>query len=174
MHSEVLSWVAEAIAVYKNEQNTKKTGVNVLEFGSLDINGSVRGLFSELIVQGGSYLGVDVQQGPGVDIVADASVYETDVKYDIVVCAEVFEHTALWPKIIRNAKSILVPGGMFIATMAGEGRHPHSAIDENPIRDWEYYKNVTSQMLKEGLDKAGFIDYTISVHHTDTRCWAIK
>lgn len=174
MHGEVLEWVSEAIAIYKNEQNTKKIGANVLEFGSLDINGSVRGLFYELIAEGGSYLGVDVQEGPGVDVVADASAYIADIEYDIVVCAEVFEHTALWPKIIRNSRSLLVPGGMFIATMAGDGRAPHSAIDENPIRDWEYYKNVSATMLEDGLTKAGFTDYAINVHRTDTRCWAIK
>jgi len=174
MHGEVLHWVSDAIAVYKNEEGTKKSDANVLEFGSLDINGSVRSLFDELVGQEGTYLGIDVQEGPGVDLVADASAYKSDIQYDIVVCAEVFEHTSLWSKIIKNAYSLLVPGGMFIATMAGEGRAPHSAIDENPIRDWEYYKNITNSMLTEALEKAKFSHSTVSVHGTDTRCWAIK
>lgn len=174
MHTEVLSWVASSIEVYKDSDKAKSSGLNVLEFGSLDINGSVRSLFDELIAGGGSYLGIDVQEGPGVDLVADASVYNGDVDYDIVVCCEVFEHTALWQKIIKNAHSLLVPGGMFVATMAGEGRPPHSAIDENPIRDWEYYKNVTSQMLESALGATGFSSYSVDVYRTDTRCIALK
>jgi 2-polyprenyl-3-methyl-5-hydroxy-6-metoxy-1,4-benzoquinol methylase len=117
-------------------------------------------------------LGIDVQEGPGVDLVADASMYKSDVQYDVIVCAEVFEHTAVWPKIIKNSHSLLVPGGMFIATMAGEGRAPHSAIDENPIRSWEYYKNVTKLDLEKRLTI--FSDFKVDVVHTDTRCWALK
>lgn len=171
MHGEVLSWVSESVAVYQGTKAAKLAGAHVLEFGSLDINGSVRPLLSELVV-GGSYLGIDVQEGPGVDLVADASVYTSDVKYDIIVCCEVFEHTPLWAKIIANAHSLLAPGGMFIATMAGEGRPPHSAIDENPIRQWEYYKNISASMLEEALE--AFSPREVNVKHTDTRCWAIK
>lgn len=172
MHGEVLSWVSESLAVYKSTQGAKTSGAQVLEFGSLDINGSVKPLFNDLVHDGGSYLGIDVQEGPGVDLVADASVYTSDTRYDLIVCAEVFEHTALWGKIITNAHSLLLPGGMFIATMAGEGRPPHSAIDENPIRPWEYYKNVSASMLKEALK--AFSQSEVNVKHTDTRCWAIK
>ena len=174
MHAEVLGWVSQALSAYAASPGAKTSGLRVLEFGSLDINGSVRSLFGELTAAGGSYLGIDVQEGPGVDLVADASVYEDGTRYDIVVCAEVFEHTALWPKIIKNAHSLLVDGGAFIATMAGEGRPPHSAIDEKPIRDWEYYKNVTKDMLEKKLVDAMFSSYTVDVHKTDTRCWAFK
>jgi SAM-dependent methyltransferase len=171
MHGSVLDWVSESLAVRKTFVS-KSTGVNVLEVGSLDINGSVRFLFNDLISDGGSFFGIDVQEGPGVDLVADASVYKSEKQYDIVVCAEVFEHTAVWPKIVKNAYSLLTPGGMFIATMAGEGRAPHSAIDENPIRSWEYYKNVTGPDLKEKLFI--FSDWEVNVKDKDTRCWAVK
>lgn len=171
MHGEVLNWVSAAIAVYKERSDAKTSGAHVLELGSLDINGSVKPLFNELTV-GGSYFGIDVQEGPGVDLVADASVYTSDIKYDIVVCVEVFEHTSLWRKIVLNAHSLLVPGGMFIATMAGDGRPPHSAIDENPIRPWEYYKNVSFDMLKDATKV--FSQCEVNVVHCDTRCWAIK
>lgn len=172
MHRAVSDWVQSSLDKRKNLEGVKLTGIHVLEIGSLDINGSIKSLFSELTSNGGSFLGIDVQEGPGVDVVADASVYKSDTQFDIVVCAEVFEHTAVWPEIIKNAYSLLVDGGMFIATMAGEGRHPHSAIDENPIRSWEYYKNVTSHDLKEKL--AIFSDCEVDVKDTDTRCWAIK
>ncbi len=171
MHGNVMNWVAQCLDLRKTLVS-KSTSARVLEIGSLDINGSVRPLFVNTISDGGSFFGIDVQEGPGVDLVADASVYKSDVQYDVVVCAEVFEHTAVWPKIVKNAHSLLVPGGMFIATMAGEGRPPHSAIDENPIRSWEYYKNVTKSDLEKQL--AIFSDFKVNVVDTDTRCWALK
>lgn len=172
MHAAVINWVKHSLDVRSEKNQEKTSGLNVLEIGSLDINGSVRSLFDDLVADGGSYLGIDVQEGPGVDLVADASVYSSDIKYDIVVCAEVFEHTAVWPKIVKNAHSLLVENGMFIATMAGEGRRPHSAIDENPIRSWEYYKNVTAEDLSAKL--ATFSENKVDVYEQDTRCWAIK
>ena len=171
MHGNVMTWVAQCLDLRKTLV-LKSTSAHVLEIGSLDINGSVRPLFTNTISDGGSFLGIDVQEGPGVDLVADASMYKSDVQYDVIVCAEVFEHTAVWPKIIKNSHSLLVPGGMFIATMAGEGRAPHSAIDENPIRSWEYYKNVTKLDLEKRLTI--FSDFKVDVVHTDTRCWALK
>lgn len=171
MHGNVMNWVAQCLDLRKTLVS-KSTSARVLEIGSLDINGSVRPLFANTISDGGSFFGIDVQEGPGVDLVVDASVYKSDVQYDVVVCAEVFEHTAVWPKIIKNVHSLLVPGGMFIATMAGEGRPPHSAIDENPIRSWEYYKNVTKSDLEKQL--AIFSDFKVDVVDTDTRCWALK
>ncbi len=109
----------------------------VVEFGSLDINGSVRGLFPP----GQAYLGVDLQEGPGVDLVAD--VRDADLPLcDLVVCCEVLEHHPDAEGIIRAAYRCMLPGGRFIATMAMHPRAPHSAIDENPIRPWEFYRNV--------------------------------
>lgn len=171
MHREVIDWVSECLELRKT-YGLKTTSARVLDIGSLDINGSVKPLFAELISDGGLFFGIDVQEGPGVDLVADASVYKSDIQYDIIVCAEVFEHTAVWPKIIQNAHSLLVPGGMFIATMAGEGRRPHSAIDENPIRSWEYYKNVSGADLTKKLSM--FSNFEVNVINYDTRCWAVK
>jgi len=162
----VTDWVRHVL-----ELRAPRAPVRVLEIGSLDINGGVRPLFAELVA-GGAYIGIDAQPGPGVDVVADGSVYKSNLPFSVVVTTEVFEHTALWPKIIRNAHKLLVPGGLFIATMAGEGRHRHSAIDENPIRDWEYYKNVTEPMLSEQLTI--FSSFEVNVKDADTRCWAIK
>jgi hypothetical protein len=172
MHGAVFQWFDYALSHRSSRENVKKTGNNVLEIGSLDINGSIKSLFNELTSDGGSYTGIDLQEGPGVDIVVDGVAFRSDTPFDIIVCAEVFEHTPVWPSIVANAYNHLVPGGFFIATMAGEGRPPHSAIDTNPIRSWEYYKNVTATELAQYLQM--FADGEVNVQDTDTRCWAVK
>jgi hypothetical protein len=172
MHPAVSEWVGSVLERRQKSSINKQTGNNVLEIGSFDINGTIRHLFDDLITEGGSYIGIDLQEGPGVDIVVDAVAIKTKTPMDIIVCAEVFEHTPVWPAIIKNAHSNLRPGGLFIATMAGIGRPPHSAIDAEPIRSWEYYKNVGKDELAHCLGI--FTKAEVNVHDTDLRCWAIK
>lgn len=168
MHPPVIDWVRET---YDAWRGTSDGPFDILEIGSLDINGSVRPIFTETKK---TYIGIDPQEGPGVDIVADAATFDISLRFDVVVCAEVFEHTPVWKEIIANAYRLLKPGGLFTATMATNGRGPHSAIDENPIRDWEHYENITDDMLTEGLREAGFVSFGTNTQGLDIRCWAHK
>lgn len=167
MHSAAMEFIFTSFHDWKGD----RTDLNILEIGSLDINGSVRPLFKPFQA---SYVGIDMQEGPGVDVVVDAAKFIHFESYDVIVCAEVFEHTPDWPQIIYNSYNNLRPGGIFIATMAGEGRYPHSAIDENPIRDWEHYSNIGWWELQQILKRNGFKDVKVSVLDQDTRCWAVK
>ena len=167
MHHEVLEYVGSQFFSWKLNQLERP--LKILEFGSLDINGSVRGILQQ---HAEKYVGVDMQGGPGVDIICDATSFMSHDKYDVVVCAEVFEHTPHWRHIINNSHKHLAEGGLFIATMAGEGRRPHSAIDENPIREWEYYDNVGVWELQRALKI--FSRFETNTLLYDLRCWAVR
>lgn len=167
MHSEAMEFVYSSFHNWKDD----RTNLKVLEIGSLDINGSVRPMFKPFTSK---YVGLDTQEGPGVDIVYDAAKYTKPNAFDVVVCAEVFEHTPEWQTIIKKSYKNLVEGGIFIATMAGEGRHPHSAIDENPIREWEHYANIGWWQLKQTLTNIGFKDVSVDVNGNDIRCYGVK
>ena len=54
------------------------------------------------------------------------------------------------------------PGGVFIMTAAGEGRLPHSAIDGGPLRQGEFYHNVTASELEGWL--SGFAEARITTN----------
>lgn len=167
MHAEAFDWTSYAFNKwYKPEMGR----IKVLEFGSLDINGSIKSIFSEA---SSVYTGVDLQEGPGVDVVCGAHDFDTLEIFDVIVSCEVFEHTPLWREISNNAHRLLREGGLFIATMAGEGRAPHSAVDAGPIRDWEYYDNVGVWELNRHLSNT-FSSHEINVHGSDLRCSAIK
>lgn len=167
MHADAYIWVSRA---FNNWVQPGSKDLNILEFGSLDINGGVRDIFKPYT---NKYIGVDLQDGPGVNFVADAHTFKYSLKFDVVVCCEVFEHTPVWREIISNAHSLMNDGGLFIATMAGEGRYPHSAIDENPIRDWEYYHNVGAWELNRHLASL-FSQHEVNTSGTDLRCSAVK
>lgn len=119
----------------------------VIEIGSRDINGGVRDLFSHAV-----YIGVDVAPGPGVDRVADGATWEPMGDVDCVVCCETLEHAANAREIVRNCVKMLDKGGTLIITAAGPGRDPHSAIDLDPIRDTEYYRNIDPDDLRGWID----------------------
>jgi SAM-dependent methyltransferase len=149
------------------------TNGRVLEIGSRNINGSVRHLFADAA----TYVGVDPVDGPDVDIVGDGATIEVLFdSFDVVVCTEVLEHVddTIAAAIIANAHRHLVPGGRFVMTCAGPGRGAHSAIDERPIRPWEFYRNVDDVTLAVWLASAGFQRWEIEPLGADMRCVAWK
>lgn len=132
MHAQAYSFVAHAASEHQARGP-------VYEIGSRNINGTVRGLFRHADV----YLGVDVCSGQDVDLVADAVTYEPPFAPASVICCEVLEHTPAAEAIVKRVGAILAPDGLFIATMAGEGREPHSAVDGGPLRAGEFYHNIS-------------------------------
>jgi len=158
MHSEAAEWL---------EKYGTTDPVAVLEIGSLNINGSARVHWPNA-----HWLGIDRQRGPGVDVVADFLDWQTDNRWDIVVCCEVLEHCADWQAIIGRVRPLLLQAGCFIGTCAGPLRTPHSAVDGGPLRPGEYYGNLTADDLLSGLQAAGFV--RVLVHDTghDLRWWA--
>lgn len=161
MHPEAYEWVT---------RHATDDPVSVLDIGGRDVNGSPRPLFPNATV----YTVLDIAPGDNVHIVADASSWTPDREYDVVVCTEVFEHTPVWPQICATAHKATAAGGMFIATMAGPGRDPHSAVDGRQLRDGEYYGNVDPDDLRRALADAGWRPVLVDQHGADVRAFARK
>lgn len=161
MHVEAHSWV---------EQHAPREPGAVLDIGGRNINGTVRSLFPFAT----AYVALDIADGPEVDIVADASTWTPDRAYDVVVCCEVFEHTPTWPDICQTAFKACLPGGLFIATMAGPGRPAHSAIDGGwTLHPGEHYANVDPDDLRRVLIAGGWTDVTVEQRHSPADVRAI-
>jgi hypothetical protein len=141
MHQDAFDFVKSAVDMLDPEDP-------VYEIGGKNINGSVRPLFVGMI-----YLSVDIRQGPGVDIVANAASFRPPFSPKTIVCCEVLEHVTDEDAtaILGTAMDIMAPGGLFIITAAGTGRAPHSAEDGGTLRDGEFYRNVTKAHLEEWL-----------------------
>jgi SAM-dependent methyltransferase len=164
VHPEAHSWVAN---------HATAEAVTVLDIGGRNINGTVRDLFPGAV----SYTALDIREGDGVDIVADAATWEPTGLWDVVVCCEVFEHAAQWRDICATTFKALRPGGLFITTMAGTGRPEHSGVDGGPsLWPGEHYGNVAGADLEVRLKECGFADVTVDEQPSpaDTRAVATR
>ena len=133
MHDSVMAWVGREIAEW--ELADKKT----LEVGSLDINGSVRGLFT------GPYVGLDMRDGPGVDIVGLAHDLPFQAEtFDVVISTEMLEHDpAPWLSMHEMGR-VLKPGGHLIVTTRGNGFGEH----HEPSDYWRFMPAAGPRLLE--------------------------
>ena len=112
------------------------TGARVLEVGSYDVNGSVRPIVEKTLYSQ-QYIGIDIREGPLVDIVmpADKLTEKFGVQsFDIVICSEVMEHVENWRDVIDNIKRVLKVDGTLFLTTRSKGFPYH----EFPTDFWRY------------------------------------
>lgn len=120
-------------------------GKRIIEIGSYDVNGSLRSVIESL--NPFEYVGVDLKEGPGVDVVCSAEdvlkCFEKE-SFDVVISTEMIEHVKDWRKVISNIKNICKFGGIiFISTRSlGFPYHP------SPTDFWRFQskdmKNIFS------------------------------
>lgn len=164
MHDAAMQWIAK----YATAEP-----VTVLDIGGRDVNGSPQQLFPAA-----AYTVLDIRPGDDVDIVADAATWDPGGQaWDLVICAETFEHTASWRAICRTAYAACAPGGRLIVTTAAPGRPPHSAVDgEFRLLPGEHYANIRPAELERVLAEAGWSEVVVDVlpSPADVRAAAVK
>lgn len=107
----------------------------VVEIGSQDVNGSLRSHFPE----SARYIGLDFEEGPGVDVVVTpgAPLPLDDESADIVLSSSVFEHDEqFWVTVLELAR-ILRPGGILYLNAPSNGE-----VHLYPIDAWRFYPDA--------------------------------
>ncbi len=138
MHQTVMDFV------YKNLSTDEVRGKRVLEVGSYNVNGSVRSIIEPLCPA--SYLGIDMRDGPDVDLVCDISKRPAPGGFfDVVVCAEMLEHAEDWRACICNMRGSLAAGGVLLLTTRSRGFPLH----EYPGDFWRFEKQDLERIFSD-------------------------
>lgn len=132
------------------ERHADKLGDDVLEVGSRMTNADTWWIINRDLAQG-AWLGIDMQEGHGVDQVADIHCLPSEWrgKFSGVLCSEVLEHVARPWIAIPKLFDVIRPGGWIVVT----------TLTSFPIHGFpdDYYR-YTQSGLRLLLEDAGFVD----------------
>ena len=129
--------------VMKTYADTRQA--SILEIGAQDVNGSLR----ETAPRSAEYIGIDIEEGKGVDIVSapgEAWPVEDD-HFDLVMATSVFEHdTAFWRTFVQMCRKAK-PGGFVYVSAPSNGK-----IHRYPQDYWRFYPDASLalQAVAEG------------------------
>lgn len=152
-----------------------------LDVGGADVNGSVRDQLPQV-----TWIGLDIEAAPGVQIVADAATWRLDDMYtdprfagihsrgfDIVIATELFEHCERWREVIETMALALRKGGpeTLIVTCASTGRSPHGSRGEWGVPEGQFYGNVAPGDLEDVLE-TWFTDVHVEYQANPGDCYA--
>lgn len=151
---------------------------SVLEMGSLNVNGTLRTLFSRC-----DYIGVDVVAGKGVDKVG--IFHEIDFKgvmFDVVCSVNSLEHDMHFDKTLPRMYDLLMPGGLMFISAAYKweehGTTKHTPWASGTVRmggKWkDYYRNLEPDDFRKHFKHGMFRFYMVGTCHKDVQFVGIK
>ena len=173
-HPAQQNYIKSVKNIFPNYFNRKQ----VLEVGSLNINGTVRDFFTDCY-----YIGIDVAAGKDVDVVCEGQDYNAPSdSFDVTISCECFEHNPQWVKTFANMYRMTRPGGIVIMTCATTGRPEHGTTRTTPQDSpltiglgWDYYKNLTEQDFRNNFSiESMFTNFQFGVGGTDLYFYGVK
>jgi len=142
------------------DENCKHLGDDsvVVDFGSLDVNGTLKPIFAKH-----KYVGIDMEAGPNVDIISSThEVALPDAYADVIVSTSCFEHDPMfWLSFLEMCR-LLKPGGLIYINAPSNG--PYHAY---PLDCWRFYLDSWKALLMW----AGKNGYTLELvnHYIDKK-----
>ena len=132
------------------ERHADKLGEDVLEVGSRMTNDKAWWIVNRDLASG-AWLGMDMQPGPGVDVVADLHDLPAEWagRFSGVLCSEVLEHVARPWVALPKLRDVIRPGGWLVVTTL-------FAFPEHGFPDdyYRYSRSGLALLLKD----AGFVN----------------
>lgn len=148
-------------------------GIRVIDFGSLNVNGSLKDLFTN-----SNYIGVDIVNGDNVDIVSKAHEYKEGNNFDATISGEMLEHDEFWRDSLLNMYNLTRKGGLIAISCAGKDRPEHGTRRSDGM-EWgtgDYYMNIEPHHIREVFKDDMFTDiyFEENQQSKDTYFYGIK
>jgi len=122
-----------------DDKNKKK----IIEIGSLSVNSNIKDIVSTNF----NYIGLDIEEGPNVDIVLE-DPYKLpfdDNSIDVVLSISTFEHTDFFWVTFLEILRVLKPEGLFFLNAPS-----NSKIHRHPSDSWRFYPDSSLSLSKWG------------------------
>lgn len=166
-HQEQLNFIRTTSESLTKDYSNHK----ILEIGSFDVNGSIRQFF-----ENSTYVGVDLTEGPGVDIVCEGNkLNHPDNTYDVTLSCECFEHNPHWGETFSNMYRMTKPGGIVVFTCATTGRPEHGTTRTSPSVSpgsqsigWDYYQNLTELDFQKSFELSKLFESHFFLSNTNS------
>lgn len=132
---------------YVDRLDNTSRRLKVAEIGSYDVNGGLRSLFQDY-----EYLGLDMIEGPGVELVMeDSSVIPLESNsIDVVVSSSMFEHADFfWVSFLEMVRVCSPVGLIYINAPSNGDFHRY------PRDSWRFYPDA-SLALRDWAIRHGF------------------
>lgn len=115
----------------------------ILDIGSMDVNGTLR----DYRPAEAEYVGVDLEPGPGVDVVSHNPPFlpfDND-HFDLVVSTSCFEHDNCFWMTWLEAMRVLAPGGVLYVSAPSNG-----VYHAYPRDSWRFYPDAGLALVDWG------------------------
>ncbi|WP_324768954.1 methyltransferase domain-containing protein [Pokkaliibacter plantistimulans] len=127
MHATSMESMQRCIDWYLSDKLIK-----VVDLGAMNVNGSYRELFPENV----EFIGVDLEPGPGVDIVLE-DVYKLpfeDNSVDLILSGQMLEHCGQFWRVFSEVARVLKPEGMSFMIAPSTG-----PVHRYPVDCYRFY-----------------------------------
>jgi SAM-dependent methyltransferase len=131
------AWMTGAIFF----QLYSKLGDQVLDVGSLDVNGTLR----DAVPQSVAYIGADIVAGKNVDVVlSDPHVLPLDSnRFDLVISSSCLEHDEFFWLTFAEMARVVRPGGFIYLSAPVQG-----PVHRHPIDAWRFYPDAGKALAR--------------------------
>lgn len=119
----------------------------ILEIGSMDVNGSLRDAAAPTT----DYVGVDLEEGPSVDVVIKPGekLPFDDASFDLIMASSAFEHDPrFWETFVEMCR-VARPGGHIYVNAPSNG-----GVHRYPLDCWRFYPDAGLALVKYAVDCA--------------------
>jgi SAM-dependent methyltransferase len=119
-----------------------KKPLEIIDIGSLDVNGSYKPLFANPLWH---YQGIDLEAGNNVDIVLESpyTLPLPDDAIDLVISGQAFEHVEFFWEAFKEIVRVLKPNGL--AFIIAPSRGPEHRY---PVDCWRFYPDGFRALAK--------------------------
>lgn len=139
----------------------KSKQVEVIDFGSYDVNGTLKPIFKNCI-----YKGLDMSAGPNVDIVSTGDkIPLEDNSIDVATSSSNFEHDdCFWQTFLEMCRVVKSGGYIYINAPSSGPHHGY------PGDCWRFYADSWKALEKWAI-KNGFAITLIETYIDNTGLW---